>query len=86
MKVFFVFRWKGAESISPQAKKKPLEEVKLETLGLDVAPRLKIQKVETPPTRAGGVKVETVEQLIDKLRNEAKVIQAFHCAKKCLHI
>jgi electron transfer flavoprotein beta subunit len=56
-----------------KAKKKPVEEITLESLGLDVAPRLKIEKVEAPTERAGGVIVKTVDELLDKLRNEAKV-------------
>jgi electron transfer flavoprotein beta subunit len=56
-----------------KAKKKPVEEITLESLGLDVAPRLKIEKVEAPTERAGGVKVADVDELLSKLRNEAKV-------------
>ena len=57
-----------------KAKKKPLDTLTPEELGVDVAPRLKTLKVEPPPERAAGIKVESVEQLVDKLRNEAKVI------------
>jgi electron transfer flavoprotein beta subunit len=57
-----------------KAKKKPLEVVKPEALGVDVAPRLKILKVEEPPRRGAGVKVADVKELVAKLRNEAKVI------------
>jgi len=57
-----------------KAKKKPLEVVKPEALGVDVAPRLKILKVQEPPKRGAGVKVADVKELVAKLRNEAKVI------------
>ena len=57
-----------------KAKKKPLEVIKLAELGLDVEPRLTIEKVEAPSERAGGVIVETVDELLEKLKNEAKVI------------
>ena len=57
-----------------KAKKKPLENVKPADLGVDVAPRLKILKVMEPPARKGGVMVKDVQELVDKLRNEAKVI------------
>jgi len=43
-------------------------------LGINVEPRLKIEKVDSPPERAGGVIVGSVDELINKLRNEAKVI------------
>jgi electron transfer flavoprotein beta subunit len=57
-----------------KAKKKPLETVTPESLGVDVAPRLATVKVEEPPKRVGGGKVSSVAELVDKLRNEAKVI------------
>jgi electron transfer flavoprotein beta subunit len=57
-----------------KAKKKPLEVVKPEALGVDVAPRLATLKVAEPPKRHGGGKVADVAQLVEKLRNEAKVI------------
>jgi len=57
-----------------KAKKKPLEVVKPEALGVDVAPRLKILKVQEPPKRGAGVKVADVKELVAKLKNEAKVI------------
>ncbi|MCU0838740.1 MAG: electron transfer flavoprotein subunit beta/FixA family protein [Rhodospirillales bacterium] len=57
-----------------KAKKKPLDVVKLASLGLDVVPRLQTLKVVEPPKRQAGVKVKTVAELVDKLRNEAKVI------------
>ncbi|MCW5655346.1 electron transfer flavoprotein subunit beta/FixA family protein [Hydrogenophaga sp.] len=57
-----------------KAKKKPLETVKPEDLGVDVAPRIKTLRVSEPPKRGAGVKVPDVAALVDKLRNEAKVI------------
>jgi electron transfer flavoprotein beta subunit len=57
-----------------KAKKKPLDETTPETLGVDVAARLKVLKTVEPPKRQGGVKVASVEELVQKLRNEAGVI------------
>lgn len=57
-----------------KAKKKPLETVKPADLGVDVAPRLKTLKVSEPPKRSAGIKVPDVATLVDKLKNEAKVI------------
>ncbi len=57
-----------------KAKKKPLDTLTPDELGVDVAPRLSVVKVAEPPARQGGIKVEDVQQLVDKLRNEAKVI------------
>lgn len=57
-----------------KAKKKPLDTIAADSLGVDVAPRLKTVKVSEPPKRAGGVKVADVADLLNKLRNEAKVI------------
>ncbi|ARN75554.1 electron transfer flavoprotein subunit beta/FixA family protein [Oceanicoccus sagamiensis] len=57
-----------------KAKKKPLDVMTPEELGVDVAPRLTTVKVEPPAERAAGIKVESVEALVDKLKNEAKVI------------
>jgi electron transfer flavoprotein beta subunit len=57
-----------------KAKKKPLETVKPEDLGVDVAPRIKTLKVVEPPVRSAGIKVADVAALVDKLKNEAKVI------------
>jgi electron transfer flavoprotein beta subunit len=57
-----------------KAKKKPLDVLTPEELGVDVAPRLRTLKVAPPPERKAGVKVASVEELIEKLRNEAKVI------------
>ncbi|WP_027866799.1 electron transfer flavoprotein subunit beta/FixA family protein [Massilia alkalitolerans] len=57
-----------------KAKKKPLETVKPEDLGVDVSPRLKTLKVVEPAKRSAGVKVPDVATLVQKLRTEAKVI------------
>ena len=57
-----------------KAKKKPIDTVGPADLGVDMTPRLKTIKVEEPPKRAGGVKVADVAELVDKLKNEAKVI------------
>jgi electron transfer flavoprotein beta subunit len=57
-----------------KAKKKPLETVKPEDLGVDITPRLKTLKVAEPPRRQAGLKVGSVQELIEKLRNEARVI------------
>ncbi|MFC3683300.1 MULTISPECIES: electron transfer flavoprotein subunit beta/FixA family protein [Hydrogenophaga] len=57
-----------------KAKKKPLETVKPADLGVDVTPRLKTLKVAEPAKRGAGVKVPDVATLVDKLKNEAKVI------------
>jgi electron transfer flavoprotein beta subunit len=57
-----------------KAKKKPLEIIKPEDLGVDVAPRIKTLKVSEPPVRKAGIKVPDVATLVAKLRNEAKVI------------
>src|SRR5574337_754558 len=57
-----------------KAKKKPLEVVKPADLGVDTTPRIKTLKVAEPPKRGAGVKVPDVATLVDKLKNEAKVI------------
>lgn len=57
-----------------KAKKKPIDTMTPDELGVDVSPRITTLKVEDPPKREGGVKVADVAELIDKLRNEAKVI------------
>jgi electron transfer flavoprotein beta subunit len=57
-----------------KAKKKPIEALTPEALGVDVAPRVKTLKVVEPAKRKSGVKVKSVGELVDKLRNEAKVI------------
>ena len=57
-----------------KAKKKPIDTMTPEGLGVDAAPRLKTVKVTPPAEREAGIIVETVEELVDKLKNEAKVI------------
>jgi len=57
-----------------KAKKKPLEVIAVADTGIDVSPRLQQLEVSEPPKRAGGVKVADVATLVEKLRNEAKVI------------
>ncbi len=57
-----------------KAKKKPIETLSPEDLGVDPAPRLEVLEVVEPPARKAGVKVESVAELIEKLKNEAKVI------------
>ncbi len=57
-----------------KAKKKQLDVVTPDALGVDVTPRLKVLKVAEPPKRQGGGKVASVAELVDKLKNEAKVI------------
>ncbi|MBL4804258.1 MAG: electron transfer flavoprotein subunit beta/FixA family protein [Alphaproteobacteria bacterium] len=57
-----------------KAKKKQLDVIEPSDLGVDFTPRLEVVKVTDPPKREGGEKVESVDELIDKLKNEAKVI------------
>jgi electron transfer flavoprotein beta subunit len=57
-----------------KARKKQIETIKPADLGVDVTPRLTVLKVEEPPKRQAGVKVGSVQELVEKLRNEAKVI------------
>jgi electron transfer flavoprotein beta subunit len=57
-----------------KAKKKQLDVVKPDALGVEVAPRLKTLKVQEPPQRGAGVKVADVKELVAKLKNEARVI------------
>ena len=57
-----------------KAKKKPIDEVSPDELGVDITARLQTLKVEEPPKREAGVMVESVAELVDKLKNEAKVI------------
>ncbi len=57
-----------------KAKKKTLEVIPADGMGLDIAPRLEVLRVEEPPRRAAGVRVTDVAELLDKLKNEAKVI------------
>ena len=57
-----------------KAKKKPIATMTPDELGVDVTPRLVTLKVEEPAKRQGGVKVGSVAELVDKLKNEARVI------------
>lgn len=57
-----------------KAKKKPIETLSPEDIGVDFTPRLKTLKVTEPPKREAGIKVSNVDELIDKLKNEAKVL------------
>ena len=57
-----------------KAKKKRVDAIKLEDLGIDVEPRIVIEEVNAPQEREGGVLVENVDELVSKLQGEAKVI------------
>jgi electron transfer flavoprotein beta subunit len=57
-----------------KAKKKPLDQVSLDDLDVDASQRLTVVKVEEPPAREAGITVASVSELVDKLKNEAKVI------------
>ena len=57
-----------------KAKKKPIEQISAEDMGIDVKSRIEQIKVEEPPKRKAGIKVASVEELVQKLKNEAKVI------------
>ena len=57
-----------------KAKKKPIEQISASDLGVDIKPRIEQIKVEEPPKRKAGIKVASVEELVQKLKNEAKVI------------
>ena len=57
-----------------KAKKKPIDEMTPDALGVDVSPRLKVLKTTEPPGRKAGVKVGSVAELVDKLKNEAGVL------------
>jgi electron transfer flavoprotein beta subunit len=57
-----------------KAKKKPIDEKTPEDLGVDVAPRLTVLSTSEPPKRQGGRKVDSVAELVDKLKTEAGVI------------
>jgi len=57
-----------------KAKKKPLEEIELSGLGVTAASRTRVLKLEMPPQRKAGVRVKSVDELVDKLKHEAKVI------------
>ena len=66
-------RFANVQSII-KAKKKPIETYQLKDLAIDINPRLKVEKVESPSERKGGVMVGSVDELIQKLKNEAKVL------------
>jgi len=57
-----------------KAKKKQLDTLTADELGVDLTPRVQTLKVEPPPEREAGITVESVEELVDKLKNEAKVL------------
>ena len=57
-----------------KAKRKPIDEIKIEDLNIDIEPRLEILKVEEPKSREAGIMVKSVDEMIEKLKNEAKVI------------
>ncbi len=57
-----------------KAKKKPIDQLNASDLGIDLAPRIAQIKVEEPPKRKAGIKVSSVAELVQKLKNEAKVI------------
>ena len=56
------------------AKKKPIEQINSSDLGVDITPKIQQIKVEEPPKRKAGIKVSSVAELVQKLKNEAKVI------------
>ncbi|MNE79082.1 Electron transfer flavoprotein subunit beta [compost metagenome] len=57
-----------------KAKKKPLESTTAEALGVSTASSITVLKVEAPASRSAGIKVKSVAELVEKLKNEAKVI------------
>jgi electron transfer flavoprotein beta subunit len=57
-----------------KAKKKPMDVMSPDDLGVDLTPTVEVLSVEPPAERAAGIKVESVDELVDKLKNEAKVI------------
>ena len=57
-----------------KAKKKTINEIKIDDLKIDITQKLETLKVEEPSKREAGIMVKTVEELFDKLQNEAKVI------------
>ena len=57
-----------------KAKKKPVDQLNASDLGVDISPRVEQIKVEEPPKRKAGIKVANVTELVQKLKNEAKVI------------
>ena len=71
-----------------KAKKKRVDTYKVEDLGIDIEPRVVVEEVFEPEVRQGGVILESVDELIDKLKNEAKVIWKFmeYSEKKYLKI
>ena len=58
-----------------KAKKKELNVISVNDLGIDINPRTELLSVELPPSREAGILVENIDELVDKLKNEAKVIQ-----------
>lgn len=66
-------RFPNLQSIM-KARKKPIDAREVASIGVDVTPRLTMASVAEPPVRKAGIKVKTVEELFDKLRNEAKVL------------
>jgi electron transfer flavoprotein beta subunit len=56
------------------AKKKKIDEMKLDDFGVDITPRLKIKKVQEPAERKSGIFVKDVQELVQKLKDEAKVL------------
>ncbi len=57
-----------------KAKKKPLDFLATSDLGIDHKPQIRVKKLSYPPTRKSGQRVSSVAELVDKLKNEAKVI------------
>jgi len=57
-----------------KAKKKPIEQLNISDLGVDAVPKVELLKVEEPPQRKAGIKVASVAELVQKLKNEAKVL------------
>lgn len=58
-----------------KAKRKPIDSIDVDSMGIDTAARLTVLKVDEPPVREAGIKVADAAELVDKLRNEAKVIK-----------
>lgn len=58
-----------------KAKRKPIDSIEVDSLGVDTTARLTVLKVDEPPVREAGIKVENAAELVDKLRNETKVIK-----------
>ena len=57
-----------------KAKKKPIEQINASDLGVDTSSRIEQTRVEEPPKRKAGIKVSSVSELVQKLKNEAKVL------------